>query len=72
MFEKHIWHKEREKRNIRKKCGCELSLLETVERNVLKWFGHVERIGEERLVRECIGQIWRVTLREGDHIEMEG
>ena len=28
-----------------------MSVLERMERNVLKWFGHVERIGEERLVK---------------------
>ena len=32
------------------RCGCELRLLERIERNVSKWFGHVERMGEERLV----------------------
>ena len=36
---------------IRERCGCELSVLERIERNVLKWFGHVERMGEERLVK---------------------
>ena len=34
---------------IRERCGCLLSVLERIERNVLKWFGHVERMGEERL-----------------------
>ena len=28
----------------REMCGCELSVLERIERNVLKWFGHVERM----------------------------
>ena len=28
-----------------------MSVLERIERNVLKWFGHVERMGEERLVK---------------------
>ena len=36
---------------IRERCGCELSLLERIERSVLKRFGHVERMGEERLVK---------------------
>ena len=36
---------------IRERCGCELSVLERIERNVLKWFGHVERMGEERSVK---------------------
>ena len=37
---------------IREKCGCELSVMERIESNVLKWFGHVERMGEERLVKK--------------------
>ena len=32
-------------------CGCELSALERIEDNVLKWFGRVERMGQERLVK---------------------
>ena len=28
-----------------------MSVLERIERNVLKWFGNVERMGEERLVK---------------------
>ena len=35
----------------RERCGCELSLLERIERDALKWLGHNERIGEERLVK---------------------
>ena len=51
-----MWHKTRrqsEKHNniIREMCGCELSLLERIERNVLKWFEHVEKMGEEMLVK---------------------
>ena len=36
---------------IREGCRCELSVLERIERNLLKWFGHVERMGEEKLVK---------------------
>ena len=36
---------------IRERRWCELSALEGIERNVLKWFGHVEKMGEERLVK---------------------
>ena len=38
---------------IRERCGCELSLLERIERNLLKCFGHVERMGEERYVKRA-------------------
>ena len=47
---------------IRERCGCEFSVLERIERNVLKGFGHMERMGEESWLRECIRQIWRVTV----------
>ena len=36
--------------------GYELSVLERIERNVLKWFGHVERMGEEWLVKNESGK----------------
>ena len=43
---------------IRERCGFELSVLEIIERNVLKWFGHVERMREERLVE----RVYRDTV----------
>ena len=39
----------------RERCGCELSILERTERNMLKWFRHVGRMGEERLVKSVSG-----------------
>ena len=36
---------------IRERCGCELSVLERTERNELKWFADIERMGEEGLVK---------------------
>ena len=36
---------------IRERCGCGLSVMKRIERNVLKAFGHVESMGEERLVK---------------------
>ena len=36
---------------IRERCGCELYVLERIKRSVLKCFGHVERMGEERFVK---------------------
>ena len=36
---------------IRERCRCGLNLQKIVERNVLKWFGRVERMGEERLIK---------------------
>ena len=34
---------------MRKRFWCELSVLERVERNILKWFGHVEGIGRRNI-----------------------
>ena len=36
---------------MRERCGCELSVLEQLERSMLKGFRHVERMEEERLVK---------------------
>lgn len=33
-------------------CGNHHSLLERVDQGVLKWFGHIERIGAERMVKK--------------------
>ena len=56
---------------IRERCGCELSVLEIIESNMLKWFIHVERMGEERLVKSVYraNVMWRVTRGEGDRRE---
>ena len=37
---------------IKERFGCELSVLERTERNMLKWFRHVEKMGEARLVKK--------------------
>ena len=57
---------------IREICGCELSVLERIERNVLRWLGHVERMGRKGWLKDCIGHIWRVTRRKGDRGENGG
>ena len=44
---------------IRERCGCELSVLERIEINLLKWIGHMERMGEERLVK----RVYRTTVK---------
>ena len=36
---------------IRERCGFGFDLMKRVERNVLKWLRHGERIGEERLIK---------------------
>ena len=46
-----MWHKKSGNSLIRERYVCELVVLKRVEVNVLKWFGHVERMGEKRLVK---------------------
>ena len=35
----------------RERCGCELNVLERIDRKVLKLFGYVEKMDEEKLVK---------------------
>ena len=52
---------------------CELSLLERIKRNVLKWFGHVERMGEGRLVKRMYRANVEGNRREKETVQkMEG
>ena len=36
---------------IRRRCGKEVSVCKKVDQSVLRWFGHVERMEEDRLVK---------------------
>ena len=36
---------------IREKRACELNVLESIKRNMLKFFGYVERMGDQRFVK---------------------
>ena len=38
--------------DVRARCGNEVSLLERADRGVLRWFGHVERMDDERIVKK--------------------
>ena len=49
-----------------------MSVLEKIERNVLKWFGHVERMGEERLVKRVYQANGEGNRGEGNHREDGG
>src|SRR5215469_12175415 len=49
---------------IRERCGWERGLLSRYEQNVLKWYGHVIRRGEDSLVgRVTRGGEWMVCER---------
>ena len=55
---------------IRERCRCELSVLERIERvKMVQGCGKNESKG---WLKECIGQMWRVTGGEGDCREDEG
>ena len=43
---------------MRERSGCELSVWKRVESNLLQWFGHIERMEEEILVRK----VYRETV----------
>jgi len=48
---------------VREMCGNRRSLLERADQGVLKWFGHIERMEEERVIK----RIYRSTV-EGDRL----
>ena len=37
---------------VRRRCGNKLSLLERADRGILRWFGHLERMSVERIVKK--------------------
>ena len=63
VFEKHLWHNESgyNGKLTNKRCEFDLSVPERIGRTMLILFGHVERVGKER-----------VTEGEGDHRDDEG
>ena len=38
---------------IRRMCGKNVSVCQRMDQGVLRWFGHVERMGNERLVKRA-------------------
>ena len=50
---------------IRRRCGKNVDVCEKVEQNVLRWFGHVERMGDERLVKRMYNSDIMGTRRRG-------
>jgi hypothetical protein len=37
-----------------------------IEKNMMRWFGHVKRMDERRLTKESLRRIWVVTLEGED------
>ena len=43
---------------VRERVGVPVKMSKRVDRNVLKWFGHVERMGSERMTKRlCISEV---------------
>ena len=50
---------------IRRMCGKNVSVSQRMDQGVLKWFGHVERMGNERLVKRVYDSEVRGVRRKG-------
>ena len=46
------WYDRRRNEEVRESFGERISLEERADRSVLRWYGHRERMGEERLVKK--------------------
>ncbi|GBP69520.1 hypothetical protein EVAR_88421_1 [Eumeta japonica] len=47
--------------DVRERCGLKEGIVTRVERGMLRWFGHLERINENRLIK----QIYRANVCDG-------
>ena len=50
---------------IRRMCGKNVSVSQRVNQGILRWFGHVERMGDERLVKRVYESEVRGVRRRG-------
>ena len=50
---------------IRRMCGKNVSVSQRMDQGVLRWFGHVERMGNERLVKRVYDSEVRGVRRRG-------
>ena len=55
---------------ICRQCGVEVDAIGTVKRNILRWFGHMERMEDERLTKRVyrsevgrVGRLGRPRIR---------
>ena len=51
--------------DIRRMCGKNVSVSQRMDQGVLKWFGHVERMENERLVKRVYDSEVRGVRRRG-------
>ena len=57
MLEEYVWGVRLDRlRNeeVRERTGVRKDLANRVDRNVLRWFGHVERMEDERLLKRVV------------------
>ena len=45
------WRDRQTNEEVRRRCGVEVDVLESVKRNNLRWFGHMERMESERMTK---------------------
>jgi hypothetical protein len=67
---------------IREKCGAKEDVVTKIENNMLRWFGHVERMDERRLTKEIYeadvggnagrGRPWRTFLDQIGEVSEKG
>ena len=52
---------------IRKRCGLKDDIVTRIEKGMLRWFGHLERMNERRITKEIyIVRMWKERLHKGD------
>merc|ERR1712002_1078060 len=51
--------------DVRRRCDKNVGVVERMEQGVLRWFGHVERMGNERLVKRVYDSEVRGVRRRG-------
>ena len=50
---------------LRRRCGKKVSVGERMDQGVMRWFGHVERMGDDRLVKRVYDSEVRGVRRRG-------
>ena len=50
---------------IRRRCGKNVSVSQRIDQGVLRWFGHVERMGDERMAKRVYESDVRGVRRRG-------
>lgn len=66
------WRDRRMNVEVREQSGVGLDVLESVKRNTLRWFGHVECMWSERVTKKVYeSEVGRGQRRRGGPREME-